>query len=390
MFRSRPAENATDDYPVEPRRPAPAAPVSRPSEVAVIRDLFKRWTSRPKPEETGAPEAPEPVDAPAQAAPESPPAAVPTPTEAARPATARPVHPVEATESSLQRSLRWRFKVLLDRATREELQSDGPRIASRICAQDSNLVRQPPTAVQEALRVARNPMSSYGQVIALFERDPALAPALLRHANSAFYRREGPPLVSLHDAAHRIGMGGIDAVLTSAMVSGLLCKPGGIYDDYVQKVWTHMRCTAPLARWLAPAFGVDPEKAWVYALLHDVGKLIVFDHLTSLRGEWRRELKIPPAYFHQLLAHVHEPLGGLAMLKWGLGGEAARVVSEHHRRVAPPTRDPHAELVHVAEALDIAHANKREFDWEAVWREGAIHVDRAEVERLLPEWEPEA
>jgi putative nucleotidyltransferase with HDIG domain len=378
---------------------AAAAAISRDGDSlrlggAVIRDLWKRWTSRSTRTRETPPAEAQPNDvtrlsqdatggeaasAPADAAPAE---------GAPRPALPRSAQPVEATESSLQRSLRWRFKVLLDRATREELQSDGPKIASHICSQDSNLVRQPPTAVQEALRVARNPMSSYGQVLELFERDPALAPALLKHANSAFYRREGPPIVSLHDAAHRVGMTGIDAVLTSAMVGGLLCKPGGAYDAYVQKVWSHMRCTAPLARQLAPAFGVDPEKAWVYALLHDVGKLIVFDHLSTLRQEWRREVKIPPSYFHQLLAHVHEPLGGLAVLKWNLGGEAARVVSEHHRHVSPPTHDPFAELIHVAEALDIAHANHREFDWEKVWTDGAIHTDRAAVERLLPEWEP--
>ena len=96
-----------------------------------------------------------------------------------------------------------------------------------------------------------------------------------------------------------------------------------------------MQRTAPVARAIAPAFGVDAETAYSLALLHDVGKLVVFDHVSRLRHDHRRELKMPDLFFRQLLAHLHEPLGGLAVLRWDLGADAARAVAEHHRRPVP-------------------------------------------------------
>jgi HD-like signal output (HDOD) protein len=342
----------------------------------MFQNIWQRLTQRPShPEESPASDAPvaaeAPVAPPAPATPNAPPAG-------------------EASEASLRRSLEWRCRVLVDGATLEALRSDGPALVESIRTSQDTIIRQPPLAAQQALRVARDPHSSYAQVVELIETDPALAPELLRHSNSAYYRREGPALVSLHDAAQRVGLQGIESVLTSAMVHGLLCRPGSAYDAHVQKVWSHMQRTAPLARGLAPAFGVDQEQAWLLALLHDVGKLVVFDHLSTLRRERRRDLQVPDLFFRQMLWHVHEPLGGLAVLRWGLGGAAARAVSEHHRRLTPQPADPMTELLYVAEAIELAHANGSKLDWDEIWQSGGIRADRAEVEQRLVRMEPEA
>lgn len=318
--------------------------------------------------------------APTDAAPEP----IATADVAPAPAPAAPqAAPGETNEAALKRSLEWRCKVLMDGATLEAQRSDGPALVQSLRESQDTIIRQPPVAAQEALRVAKDPHSSYAQVVELIEGDPALAPSLLKHANSVYYRRDGDAVVSLHDATQRVGLAGIESVLTSAMVSGLLCRPGSAYDGHVQKVWSHMQRTAPIARGIAPAFGVNPEAAWVLALLHDVGKLVVFDHLSTLRREQRREMHMPDLFFRQLLWHVHEPLGGMALLRWGMGGASARVVAEHHRRANPQPADPPAELVFVAEAIELAHVNHTKLDWDEIWHTGGIRADRAEVEERL-------
>lgn len=302
----------------------------------------------------------------------------PEPRPAVAPAEA--AAPREATDVSLRRSLRWRSKVLMDGATPEDMKQDGPAVVASLSGGDEAVIRQLPAAAAEALRVVRDPNATMVELARLFENDPTLAPALLKQANSSWYRREAPPVVSLSEAVQRIGTQGVENVLTQALVHGLLCRPGGAYDALVHRVWSHMQRTAPIARFIAPAFGVHPENGFALALLHDVGKLVVFDHISTLRRERRRDLVMSDTFFRNLLWHVHEPLGGLAVLRWGMGGEAAHVVGDHHRKSEPRLADPLTELVYVAEAIDLAQDNGARLDWEAVWRDGGISADRGAVE----------
>ena len=286
-------------------------------------------------------------------------------------------------EAALRRSLHWRAKVLMDGASHDARHSDAPELVEELTKAGEQIIRQPPDAAMRALNVARNPNSSLAQIVVLFEHDPMLVQALLRQANSVFYKRDGNPCNSVHAAVQRVGLKGVQGILMESMVQQMLCRPGGSYDALVQKVWSHMQRTAPIARALAPAFGVDGETAYSLALLHDVGKLLTFDHISSLRHKRRREVKMPDVFFRQLLWHLHEPLGGLAVLRWGMGVEAARAIAEHHRRPAPQSPDLMTECLYVSEAIELAHTNFTKLDWDVIWKNGEITTDVVQVQDRL-------
>lgn len=332
---------------------------------------------------TGATADPTSTDATIQ------PDAIASPSAAAEPAaTVRPENnPRIATELTLRRSLDWRSKVLMDNASAQAKQGDGLALVDALRKADDSIIRQPPDAAARAMRVANNPNSPLAEIVSLFEHDPMLAQALLRQANSVYYRRGDAAVNSLSAAVQRVGLQAVQSVLMGALVQTTLCRPGGAYDGLVTKVWTHMQRTAPIARGLARAFQVEPEAAFSLALLHDVGKLVVFDHISSLRHRERRELLIPEMFFRHMLWHLHEPLGGLAALRWGMGGEAAHTIGEHHRRPAPEQPDPMTECIFVAESIELCHSNFTKLDWEKIWADGAITTDRATVEARLHEIE---
>jgi HD-like signal output (HDOD) protein len=298
-------------------------------------------------------------------------------TDPRRPAPLAPL--VVAHPDSLARSMAWRVRVLRDTYDEATRRSDGPALVDSLVAHRDDVVRQPPAAAQRALEVSRDPMSSTAQIVSLFENDPSLTQSLLALANSVYYSRGADPVVSIHDAVRRVGLRAVESVLMESMVQGLLCRPGGAFDRMVRMTWTHMQRTAPIARALAPEFGVHPDTAYSLALLHDVGKLVIFDHVSTLRSEVRRELRIPERFFHDVLGHLHEPIGGLAMLRWGMGGEAAHGVGEHHRHPVPETASPLTEALFVAEAVELAHTNHARLDWDVIWSSGGISRDPVAV-----------
>jgi HD-like signal output (HDOD) protein len=141
--------------------------------------------------------------------------------------------------------------------------------------------------------------------------------------------------------------------------------------------------TAPLARQLAPAFEIAPDAGFLIGLLHDVGKLVVFDRITELRGGQRRLLTIDRQVVSRVLRVLHEPLGGLVVEEWGFESDFARAIASHHREPIPPIRDRLCELIYLAERVELVQTRKGELDLDAIWSAGGLTGDRSVAAKAL-------
>lgn len=309
------------------------------------------------------------------------------------PAAAAPVNaPVEPVETA-----RERYRVTLRRHLRTELADRARAIAAdlgrapyaeemravleRVVHADDHTLRPIPTAAQRALRLARHPLSNLQDVAEAFERDPSLAEGLMRMANSAWYRVGDTEVDSLHEALKRTGSSGAEAVILKHSLHHTLCRPGGACEAMTSQVWLHLTRTATLARELAHGFALDPEAAYLLGLLHDAGKLVLFDTISERRRRTRTVPPVPFSLLRRMLAELHEPLGGLALLHWGLDPDLAAAVADHHRRAQPHLPHAAAELLFVAERADLALATGARgdaHDWIAA---GGLVLDADTLQR---------
>jgi len=285
---------------------------------------------------------------------------------------------IDASVAGLTATLRHRIEALL----RDLVDADARLLLENIAAEPTATIRQLPAAAQRALALTQRAEPPIAELTVVFEEDPTLAQALLTQANSGMYGG-GRPVLSVRDALQRLGVSAARNVLMGHTVSALLCRPGGKYAKLVDDVWQHMVRTAPIARRIASAFNADPEEAFGLGLLHDVGKLVIFDRLTTLRIELRREVVIPAADLSAILRTLHEPLGGLAVHNWNLGDAAAAAVASHHRDPVPALRDALSEVLCVAEAADIASIRGKEFDLAMTWDRAVLGGSAIRVERAL-------
>ena len=295
------------------------------------------------------------------------------------PEPAAPDVVMEQLREGLARGLRM-LDSRLDPAQRA---SDLVPFARELRTNPVTAIRQLPLAAQRALAMLGDEASTASLAL-LFEKDPAITQSLLVRANSAYYNPTGKRVLSMSNAITRLGHGGVRNVLIQNSLQGLVCRPGGALDAMVEQAWSHMVRTAPLARAIAPDFGVDGEKAFALGLLHDVGKLVTFDRLTAMRARNHRDVNVDHATIVRALRLLHEPLGGIAVHRWGLGPEAARAVGAHHREPIPAQRDPMSEVLYVAERLDLAQVRHVPFDADEVWRSGGLNGSQA-IARSLAE-----
>lgn len=317
-------------------------------------------------------------------------AAASAPVAAAAPAPAPPVHagrppetPREAMETALRKLTQTRAKALLARADGLAASSDGPVVLERLATAEQTDLKPMPATIARALRMTHDLDASMLELVDLFESDAALAQEALRVADSAYYRRGGGTIQSILDAAQRVGMSGLQNVLMGHLVRSALCRPGSHYDAIADHVHQHGLRVASIARRLARTFEQDPETGYSLGLLHDVGKLVLFDAIGTMRTQQRREVRIPPPFLKAMLRELHEPLGGLAALRWGLPPTHARAIARHHRDPLPEQHEPIIELLHVSERADLAQLRQEPLDTERWWREGALRTDRGQADPLI-------
>ena len=250
-------------------------------------------------------------------------------------------------------------------------------------------LRRPPAAAQRTMSACHDESLAADALVSLIEEDPLLVQGVLARANSAYYNRSGRPCMVLSEAITRQGRRSVQNVVLQQALGGLVFSPGGPWQDMVGKVWSHMVRTGPIARDLAPLFGVDPEQAFALGLLHDVGKLAVFDRIATLRTANRGNLELPKPAVARTLRILHEPLGGLCAIGWGFGDEAAEAISTHHRDPLPAEANAASEVVWLAERVDLAVQRGEPLNLPVLWRTGDLSADpevsQKVIDGLMPE-----
>jgi putative nucleotidyltransferase with HDIG domain len=266
----------------------------------------------------------------------------------------------------------------------ERASEDAEELLYLIVQSHRTLIQQPPAAAQAVLSLLGRRNYGQAEITRLIERDPTLSQALLRHSNSVFYAtKHSDPVISIKAAVQRIGGTGVHATVMSQVVRGQLSRPGAVFDRMVSMTWEHMVGVAPIARSLARAFEVDGESAYTLGLLHDIGKLVFFSEVAALRKRKRREVHLSPHFVASALERLHESLGGLAALQWGLDPSSSWIIAHHHRMEVPETPDRLTELVFVAERADLACRTRRPLDLDEVWEAGGITVAVERVHSAL-------
>lgn len=252
---------------------------------------------------------------------------------------------------------------------------DATELVNMLAAPPDEMIRQLPAAARDALALCDDTSVTRSQLAEKLGQDPSLMQGLLRQANGAFYGGGLKPILRVDAAIDRVGMSATRAIVLASCVDGLLSKPGAPYDGMLSAVWAHMVNTGPYARIIAPGFGADPEEAFAVALLHDVGKLVIFDRISALRTAKRSAVALPDEWLSSVIDHLHEPLGAVAAQRWGLGPAAADSIGSHHRRERPALTHPIAETLFVAERVEHAVRRGERFDFPGVWNLGQLNGD---------------
>jgi putative nucleotidyltransferase with HDIG domain len=182
-------------------------------------------------------------------------------------------------------------------------------------------------------------------------------------ANSALYATH-EAAETIHEATMRIGMRAVRRLIFSVSVRGAVLRGGGL-KDYAEEVWRQSLSVATVAREIAPSLGFEREKAYLLALLHDIGKVSL---LAMLRHESSRDTRITRGLVGKLFYRYHERAGQAMAEAWNLSPEFASVAGRHHDYRANEEYGRGAAMVCLAHRMDLLLSRADHAEYRALLR----------------------
>ena len=184
--------------------------------------------------------------------------------------------------------------------------------------------------------------------------DPALSMRILQVANSPLYGFSNQ-IRSVKHAAVVLGLRTVKDVAVSLAVGEVFNKGSAASVTLRRRLWSHSLACGCFAGILATRTEMcDSDEAFLAGILHDVGKLFLFDHLPdNCSGVFDENTRACVETEREIFGIDHASIGRRSGEHWGLPEDISEAIGFHHQ---PTAADFAAELVTtVAAANELAH-----------------------------------
>jgi len=224
----------------------------------------------------------------------------------------------------------------------------------RLQLQTLRTLQTQPAVIAKISQILQNPATNADELGGAIRTDPVLASTVLKLVNSAFYGFPGK-IGSINHAIVLLGFSTVKNIVLTASVLELF-KMNIDGDKFnPQAFWKHSLACGVAAQSLAQAVGYErKEECFVAGLLHDIGKLIMFQLIPK---DFMRVIdfagKTKSLFYdaeRKLLGISHQEIGGMLIEQWRLPPQILNAVASHHNPSAGNGDDCKlAAIVHCAD-----------------------------------------
>jgi putative nucleotidyltransferase with HDIG domain len=217
-----------------------------------------------------------------------------------------------------------------------------------------------PRVYSQLMSALADERTSNRDVAAILKQDMAMCAKMLQIVNSAFFRLSRS-IGKIEEAVAYLGLNTVKHVALAVEVFANRDAHGNLAGLSLEALQKHSLLVAGIASSMFTQQH-DKEDAFVAALLHDIGKLLLAtelpDHVLRVVDTMRREGGAMHAVEQRLCGVTHAEAGAYLLGIWGLPYPMVEAVANHHvpGRVEQPAFDLLA-VVHVADALANEQAN---------------------------------
>ena len=209
----------------------------------------------------------------------------------------------------------------------------GASVASSIHERDYFPRR--PMQLPRLLQAINDTESTRQRLVNLILEDPSLAGAVLKRANSAFYRVSPVPVERLDRAVAMLGAAGLRSLLATALLQPVFRVPKGYFDLFAEVTWEHARRSAQAAEACSRADGdSDPFVAQLLGLVSSLAGIVLF-RLTMEKYREQPNL-LPRAEVFITAMQLHQAdLACMIARSWEMSDMSLQAAQEQVRKLPP-------------------------------------------------------
>lgn len=233
---------------------------------------------------------------------------------------------------------------------------------------------------------------SINKLSEIIEMDQAIMTKILKLVNSAFFGFRAK-VANISHAIVLLGCNTIRNSVVSVSIIETLSKEKALEGFDVTGFWTHSISTAVICRHLAEKTRIhSPEDAFTAGLLHDIGKILLYQYFYDLFEKvWISAKKNSLSFYEAEKKEIpssHSVLGAFLANRWQLPAGLVDAVKYHHAVNTKAFDLNLLMLVHVADIISNTYGVGRNAEFDV----SAIYPDAAEIMQsilnTLPDWFP--
>jgi putative nucleotidyltransferase with HDIG domain len=262
------------------------------------------------------------------------------------------------------------------------------RTVARMVQAVGNLPAMPRIAA-EIMEKLSNPSVLPSDIHNLVAKDQGLAARVLKVANSPYYGATRS-ISTLKDAILFMGLDSVKSVVFAAVLMGVFAEMG-LAETLL---WEHSIGCGLVAKKLATVYRYsNNEEAFLAGLLHDLGKVVLFqcipDRMSALMQEvYNSEVDFAAAEM-QALGFTHAEVGQLLADKWYFTLNMEAAIANHHHPEESKTAVEFCHIVCLANAfchkLEIGPTRRPNIDLSAHDSAKALGLIPHQISELLEE-----
>lgn len=189
----------------------------------------------------------------------------------------------------------------------------------------------------------------------VIEKDQSMVTKILRLVNSTFYGFRS----KIKNIPHAIIILGFNTIRNAVVSVSIIKTFSGkdICEGFeIEEFWKHSIAVAVTSRYLAEQTRLDsPEDCFVSGLLHDIGKLVLYQYFTDFFSKVWESVKEDNLSFYEaekkLLPVNHAQIGGYLTKKWQFPVSLIDSITYHHKIRQTVSNLNQLIIVHTADAI---------------------------------------
>jgi len=208
-----------------------------------------------------------------------------------------------------------------------------------------------PVVATKVMQLIEDENVTAAELAKIVASDPAVAARIMKISNSPLYgcQRQNQ---TLPGAIMLMGFNTLKSLVVVAYLKDVF-KPIGLTE---KMLWEHSFGAALAARIIASDLReINPEEAFLAGLLHDIGKLIMFNHDRDQfhmvieqcfnEGIWFEDAE------KSIYPYTHAELGGCVLQKWNFPEVLVKAVSQHHLFTVSDTEEHYQQSMTAVTSL---------------------------------------